>query len=56
VGWQADQDSWPGEAPGPGQCLPELLAGFGHGGAWDAAPPSGGLAAALEAAAGPQGF
>ena len=46
----------PGEAPRPGDGLPELLAGFEHGGAWDAAAPSAALAAALEAAAGPEGL
>src|SRR5579871_5255070 len=35
--------------------LPELLAGFGHGGAWESAVPSAALAVALEAAAGPRG-
>jgi hypothetical protein len=42
--------------PGQGECLPELLAGFEHGGAWEAAMPSALLAAALEAAAGAEGL
>jgi hypothetical protein len=57
MGWQAgDDDPGPGSEPGPGEGLPELLAAFEHGGAWDAAAPSAGLAAALEAAAGPGGL
>ena len=52
MGWQADQDSWQGDAPGQGDGLPGLLAGFEHGGPWDAAVPSATLATALEAAAG----
>ena len=56
MGWQADDDPGPGDAPGPGEGLPELLAAFEHGGAWDAAAPSAALAAALEAAAGPEGL
>ena len=58
MGWQGDHDSGPGDVPGPGDGLPGLpglLAGFEHGGAWDAAGPSAGLAAALEAASGPLG-
>jgi hypothetical protein len=55
MGWQAGRGSWPGEVPGQGGSLPEPLAGFGHGGAWDAAAPSAVLATALEAAAGPDG-
>ena len=54
MGWQADDEPGPGEAPGEGGSLPELLAGFEHGGAWDAAAPSAGLATALETAAGPR--
>ena len=54
MGWQADSDPRPGEVPGPGERRPASLAGFGHGGAWAAVPPSAVLAAALEAAAGPQ--
>src|SRR5487761_1558295 len=56
MGWQAGDGSRPGEVPGQGECLPELLAGFAHGGAWGAVPPSAALAAALEAAAGPEGL
>jgi hypothetical protein len=56
MGWQADSGPRPGEVPGSGKCLPDLLAGFEHGGTWDAAPPSAALAAALEAAAGPEGL
>jgi hypothetical protein len=54
MGWQGDQDSWPGEAPREDDGLPELLAGFEHGGPWGAAAPSAALAMALEAAAGPE--
>jgi hypothetical protein len=53
MGSQADDDPGPGNTPGPGGSLPELLAAFEHGGAWDAAAPSAGLAAALETASGP---
>jgi hypothetical protein len=56
MGWQAGDGSRPGEVPGPGEWLPELLAGFEHGGAWGAAAPSAALAAALEVAAGPEGL
>src|SRR3984957_9053222 len=56
MGWQADDDPRPGGTPGPGQGLPELLAAFEHGGAWDTAAPSAALAVALETAAGPQGL
>jgi hypothetical protein len=56
VGWQADYGSGSGETPGQGERLPELLAGFERGGAWDAAVPSAVLAAALEAAAGQEGL
>jgi hypothetical protein len=44
MGWQAGDSSRPGELPGQGEGLPELLAGFEHGGAWDAAVPSAALA------------
>ena len=54
MGWQAGDSSRPGEVPGQGDCLPELLAGFEHGGKWEAVPPSAVLAATLEAAAGPE--
>jgi hypothetical protein len=56
MGWQAGFNPGPGGVPGHGERLPELLAGFEHGGAWDAAPPSALLAAALEAAAGSDGL
>ena len=57
MGSQADDDDpGPGEAPGPGPGLPGLLAGFERGGAWEAAAPSAALAAALQAAAGPDGL
>jgi uncharacterized protein DUF222 len=54
VGWQAGYGSWPGEAPGQSEGLPELLAGFEHAGTWAEAVPSAALAAALEAVAGPE--
>ena len=54
MGWQAGDSSSPGEVPGQEDCLPELLAGFEHGGKWEAVPPSAVLAATLEAAAGPE--
>src|SRR5580692_6198782 len=53
MGAQADDDPGPGQAPRPGGGLPELLAAFERGGAWETAAPSAALAAALEAAAGP---
>jgi hypothetical protein len=53
MGWQADDEPEPGGTPGPGGSLPELLAAFEHGGAWDTAAPSARLTAALETAAGP---
>jgi hypothetical protein len=56
MGWQAGDDPGPGGEPGPGEPPPGLLAAFEHGGAWDTAAPSAGLAAALEAAAGPGGL
>jgi hypothetical protein len=56
MGWQEDSGLRPGGAPGQNVSLSELLAGFGHGGGWDAAVPSAALAAALEAAAGPDGL
>jgi Domain of unknown function (DUF222) len=56
MGWQADDDPGPGDTPGPGGSLPDLLAAFEHGGAWDAAAPSAPLVAALAAAAGPGGL
>ena len=59
MGWQATGDPGSGGTPDrdpglpgpPG--LPGIAAGFGHGGAWEAAAPSAALAAALEHAAGP---
>ena len=56
MGWQADDDPGPGSSPGPGGSPPDLLAAFEHGGAWDTAAPSARLAAALAAAAGPDGL
>lgn len=56
MGWQADRGPWPGGASGRDEALPGLPAGFTRGGAWDAAPPSAALAAALEAAAGADGL
>jgi hypothetical protein len=56
MGWQAGDSSRPGDVPGQGEGPPALLAGFDHGGMWDAAAPSAALAAALEAAAGPGGL
>jgi hypothetical protein len=56
MGWQAGDSFRPGELPGRGESLPEPPAGFDHGGTWDAAAPSALLAAALEAAAGPEGL
>jgi len=56
MGFQADDDPGPGSAPGPGGSLPDLLAAFEHGGAWDTAAPSAQLVAALAAAAGPRGL
>ena len=54
MGWQADHNPRPGDVPGRGEGLPEPPAGFAHGEGWDAVPPSAVLAAALEAAAGPE--
>ena len=56
MGWQADDSFRPGELPGQGESLPEQPVGFGHSGMWDTAVPSATLAAALEAAAGPDGL
>ena len=56
MGLQAGDDPWPGKEPGQGKGLPELLASFEHGGAWDRAAPSAALAAVLEAVAGPDGL
>jgi hypothetical protein len=56
MGWQPGRDSWPGEAPGQdGDAEPALLSGFANGGCWATAAPGAELAAALEAAAGPDG-
>jgi hypothetical protein len=54
MGWQADDNPRPGDMPGRGESLPAPLAGFAHGGEWAESPPSAVLAAALEAAAGPE--
>ncbi len=56
MGFQADDDPGPGDTPGPGESLSDLLAAFEHGGAWDTAAPSAQLVAALAAAAGPGGL
>jgi hypothetical protein len=56
MGWQADDGPGPGNTPGPGGSLPDLLAAFEHGGAWDTAAPSARLVAALAAAAGSAGL
>src|ERR1700749_2688979 len=54
MGWQAaDSRPRPGEVPGRGERRAASLAGFGHGGTWAGEPPSAAVAAALEAAAGP---
>lgn len=55
MGWQADDDPRPGDTPGPAGSVPDLIAAFEHGGAWDGAAPSARLAAELSAAAGPGG-
>ena len=60
VGWQPGKDSGTGGTPGsglPGPAGPArgpLLPGFARDRQWDACPPSAALAAALEAAAGPE--
>jgi len=51
--WQPDRSSWLGDTPGQDEGLPDVPSGFAHDGPWAAAPPSAALAAALEAAAGP---
>jgi hypothetical protein len=56
MGFQADDDPGPGSTPGRGESLPDLLAAFEHGGAWDTAAPSAQLVGALAAAAGPRGL
>ena len=54
MGWQGDRSPRAGQVPGPGERRPAPPEGFEHGGAWAAASPSAAVAAALEAAAGPQ--
>jgi uncharacterized protein DUF222 len=54
MGWQGDRNPWAGQVPGPGERRPAPSEGFEHGGPWAAAPPSAAVAAALEAAAGPE--
>ena len=54
MGWQAADDSWPGDTPRQDDGLPALPAGFARGGAQAVAAPSAALAAALETAAGPE--
>jgi hypothetical protein len=57
MGWQAADDSRPGDAPRQDDGLPGLPgppSGFARGGPWAAAAPSAALAIALEAAAGPE--
>ena len=62
MGWQADAGDGPGSQPGlsqpgvPGSATQDDdpgLSGFAAGGQWSTCPPSAALAAALEAAAGP---
>ncbi len=53
MGWQAGPNPRPGEVPGRGESQPAPVVGFEHDGTWAGAPPSAALAAALEAAAGP---
>ena len=54
MGWQGDRNPRAGQVPGPGERRPAPPEGFEHGGPWAAAPPSAAVAAALEAAAGPE--
>jgi hypothetical protein len=54
MGWQGDRNPRAGQVPGPGERRPAPTEGFEHGGPWAAASPSAAVAAALEAAAGPQ--
>ncbi len=56
MGWQPEHASGPGQAPGPDGSPPSALSGFAHGGRWATAAPGADLAAALEAAAGPDGL
>src|SRR3984885_6977332 len=53
MGWQADPNPRPDEVPGRGESQRAPVGGFEHEGTWAGAPPSAALAAALEAAAGP---
>ena len=54
MGWQTGTGHGTGEEPaGSVPARDPRLPGFAHGGEWDACPPSAGLAAALEAIAGP---
>ncbi|TVZ04844.1 HNH endonuclease [Trebonia kvetii] len=53
--WQASGD-WQGGTPGHDPSLPEVLAAFEHGGAWERTAPSAALAAVLERVAGPGGL
>ncbi|TVY97959.1 hypothetical protein EAS64_42785 [Trebonia kvetii] len=53
--WQASGD-WQGGTPGHDPSLPEVLAAFEHGGAWETAAPTAALAAVLERVAGPGGL
>jgi hypothetical protein len=58
MGWEATGGSWTGGQPGRDHGLPRppgRSAGFDHGGPWETAVPSAGLAFALERAAGPEG-
>jgi hypothetical protein len=58
VGWQPGKDNGTGDDPGlPGPAKPvrdPRIQGFAKDGEWDTCPPSAALAAALEAAAGPE--
>src|SRR3984957_2583880 len=54
MGWQGDRNPRAGQVPGPGERRPAPPEGFEHGGPWAAASPSAAVAAALEAAAGPE--
>jgi hypothetical protein len=53
MGWQGDRNPRAGHVPGPGERRPAPSEGFEHGGPWAEASPSAAVAAALEAAAGP---
>jgi len=68
MGWEATGGSWTGGQPGRDHGLPRPPGlsgpsgpsgpsdGFDHGGPWETAAPSAGLAFALEHAAGPEGL